>query len=188
MDSDLEHKVNLFFMHPLIDPAIQPRSSKTLSILYLLRRDIQGCLSESKYLIPATMAILAGIDLLAKFHAGDDAQGKVTLRFKNFVSTYFQPLAPNDAATVYALRNALLHSFGLYSEGRNFMLAERHSSGRLVVSESYYTIIAAHTLYSRLEQAITQYQDALNTDETLQQHFDRMFHRYGFMHMGVGDA
>src|SRR5262245_32996316 len=147
MDSELRRKMDLFFLDPSIEPNVQRGTTTTLSVLYLLRRDIRGCLSERKYLIPATMTMLAGVDLLAKFLAGDDATGKVTLRFKGFVSTYFQPLAPNDEAVIYALRNALLHSFGLYSEGRELLLSEYHASGQLVVTEPYYTIVAAHTVY-----------------------------------------
>lgn len=57
-------------------------------ILYLLRRDIDQCIAGS-ILWPGAMAIMAGIDLLAKFAAGDDAVGQVGNRFRDFLGQYF---------------------------------------------------------------------------------------------------
>jgi hypothetical protein len=186
MTPELMLYIRMFFLEPEIEANVRPGFIRPLSVLYMLRRDIKSCLESSRYLFPATMALLAGIDLLGKFYAGDDSRGGVTRRFEGFVSAYFQPLSPGDAAVIYALRNALLHSFGLYSEGRNFMLAERHSSGELVVTAPDGTlIIGADTLYMRFEQAIAQYLAALQTDVVLQQNFERMVDRYGFVHMGI---
>ena len=110
--SNIENDIALFFQ----DPTTEPGTPGKLGVLYLLRRDIRECVTiEKKILWPATMAILAGIDLLGKFYAGEDGGG-VGLRFRSFVDKYFQPISDDDAETIYQLRNALLHSFGLYSK------------------------------------------------------------------------
>ena len=114
-----------FFQSPL-----QPRSLPgDFGILYLLRRDIIQCLGKNpntgaalglQSVWPGAMAILAGIDLLAKYLAGNDDRGGVGKRFREFVkSKYFGPISAGDEETIYQLRNALLHSFGLYSESES---------------------------------------------------------------------
>ena len=57
--------IALFFT----DPALQPSIPGTLSVLYLLRRDISLCIGERRTLWLGAMGTLAGIDLLAKFLA-----------------------------------------------------------------------------------------------------------------------
>jgi hypothetical protein len=61
------------------------------------------------------MAVLAGIDLIAKFIYRDLAN-EVGKRFTDFVSKYINNIFHEE---LYQLRNSLLHSFGLYSETRN---------------------------------------------------------------------
>jgi len=53
------------------DPTVNRSPPGDYGILYLLRRDITRCMDNS-ILWPAAMAIMAGIDLLAKFETGDD--------------------------------------------------------------------------------------------------------------------
>jgi hypothetical protein len=116
------NEVDFFFR----SPRSKPSSPEVVSQLYLLRRDIDACFGidpdtgnriNCRTLWPGVMAILAGVDLLGKFLAGDDTQGQVRVRFRAFLEKYFG-LSSADAEIIYQLRNSLLHSFGLYSEAR----------------------------------------------------------------------
>ena len=103
---------DLFFLSPLTGLT----TPNDFGVLYLLRRDINLCMGGScQALWPAAMGMLAGVDLLAKFLEGSDATGKVRDRFRSFVGRFFG-LNPTDQEVLYQLRNALLHSFGLYSK------------------------------------------------------------------------
>lgn len=176
----VENDIDLFFQ----DPAIEPSSPGRFGVLYLLRRDIKQCVTTGQILWPATMAILAGIDLLGKFYAGEDGSG-VGPRFRSFVDKYFQPISPDDAETIYQLRNALLHSFGLYSKSRTNdyyfslilpevgPLIQRHPQN----SDVYLISIAA--LYDKFETAVERYRTELETDSELQSKFNTMFPYYG---------
>jgi hypothetical protein len=68
MDNTIEGSIAIFFRDPHIEPVIPGK----MSVLYLLRRDVMHCFDHNIVLFPATMTILAGIDLLAKFYAGND--------------------------------------------------------------------------------------------------------------------
>ncbi len=120
-----QQQIELFFR----DPNDVPGDTGLHSTLYLLRRDIRKCLSigfadqnESIARWPGAIAILAGIDLLAKFFTGQDDffQGpqklNVSKRFTNFIENYFHLDSSDQIDAIYQLRNALIHSFGLYSQ------------------------------------------------------------------------
>ena len=105
-------------------PRTHRRQPSRYGLIHLLRRDVIQCLgrdptsnAELKHraLWPAAMGILAGIDLLAKYFAGTDQSRGVGSRYRNYLNRYCQPLGPDDAETLYQFRNALIHSFGLYS-------------------------------------------------------------------------
>jgi hypothetical protein len=184
--------IDLFFE----DPANVPSSSRVYGVLYLLRRDIRICLGidpntnssiEYQALWPGAMAIMAGIDLLGKFLAGNDGVRQSGRRFRDFVEEYLQPISPDDATTIYQLRNALLHSFGLYSEHRNriyrFVLtAERGPLVQNRESDSYWVDVLA--LHNKFETAVASYQVNLTTDRSLQDHFSAMFPKYGQVYIG----
>lgn len=136
---------------------------------------------------PGAMTILAGIDLLAKFFAGSDERGKVTDRFRDFMEEYFSTISKPERDVVYQLRNSLLHSFGLYSEGGGkvyrFSLTG-HGSGPLVSHkppEQYHVDI--RVLHREFEQAIANYQTALASGTELQTKFAAMFGKYGHIYM-----
>lgn len=179
--------IALFFT----DPAVEPSIPGTFSVLYLLRRDISLCIRRRRTLWLGAMGTLAGIDLLAKFLAGSDQTRKVGERFKAFIGKYFKSLPPGDAETIYQLRNALLHSFGLYSssgqkEYRFAVLCEPLNTG-LVQSRpaaSQY-LVNLWVLHSEFEKAIAHYKADLEADQGLQDKFDAMFPKYGTT--GVGN-
>ena len=61
------------------------------------------------------MAVMAGVDLVAKFLEGKD-NTSVGGRFRKFLEQCFKLASQSDREIIYQLRNSLLHSFGLYSE------------------------------------------------------------------------
>jgi hypothetical protein len=175
------------------DPAIDHPPPYAYSVLYLLRRDIAYCMGDDpssvKALFPGVMGILAGIDLLAKFHAGSDTSA-VGRRFRRFVRQYFGPLSSREQEILYQLRNALMHSFGLYAyDGRRrrtyrFELCD--GSGPLLEpSPDDWFRIHIRTLYEAFERAIEAYHQDLQHDAALEAHFEAMFPRYGWIARGL---
>jgi hypothetical protein len=102
--------LDLFFKSPDSDHP----PSMTVSVLYLLRRDIDRCMMRNECTWLATMGVFAGIDLLAKFFAGSDQGGGVTERYLAFLREYLD-LTQDNAQVIYQLRNCMMHSFALTS-------------------------------------------------------------------------
>lgn len=192
MSNSKAGSIDLFFE----DPTNPPNSSRAYSVLYLLRRDIRICLGihpdtgssiEYQAIWPGAMAILAGIDLLGKFLAGGDSTQKSGQRFKNFVREYFKPISSDDAETIYQLRNALMHSFGLRSEtrkGRIYKFVLTAKGEPLVqrrANDNYW--IDVLTLHNKFESAIAAYQADLENNQDFQRHFSAMFPKYGKIHI-----
>jgi hypothetical protein len=160
-------------------------------LLHLLRRDVIQCLGrdptsnaklEYKALWPAAMGILAGIDLLAKYLAGEDSPRGVTKRYRAYLNGYCQPLGPDDAETLYQFRNALIHSFGLYSKSKkqvyHFGMSLRGSTLITQGASDRYTIDLP-ALHKRFEQSISLFQSDLDAKTNLQTNFKAMFPKYG---------
>ncbi len=129
------------------------------------------------------MAILAGIDLLGKFYAGDDTIGQVGQRFTSFIRKYLQPLSPGDEDVLYQLRNSLLHSFGLYSSARaqtyHFMLTGKGGVPFIQQPRTTFYQVDLIVLHERFERAIVSYVNDLEADPNLQTKFLTMFPNYG---------
>jgi hypothetical protein len=161
------------------------------STLYILRRDIRTCFgfnpndnSKIKYqvLFPGTMAIMAGIDLLSKFHYTDiNVKGnKVSDRFKKFVSKYIDFA---NQEILFQLRNSLLHSFGLYSKDKygneyNFILNQNPTTLISSTDNKNYNISIVK-LFEKFEESIISYKLDLSKDNELQKNFDQMILKYG---------
>jgi hypothetical protein len=109
------------------DPDIEADPNNN-SQLYLLRRDINKCLCQNKdckntekILWPATLSILAGIDLLATYY--NNLQYKIDShhedKFKRFILDYFDVEGELKNA-LYRFRCAIIHNYGLVatSEGK----------------------------------------------------------------------
>ena len=119
---DIDENIAQFFC----DPKIPPKPPGYFSTLYLLRRDAAKCMGRdqntfkplpeeifSQALWPGLMAVFAGIDLLAKFLRENDTS-PVSERFKSYVELYICPTHPEWQESLWKLRNAVMHSFGLY--------------------------------------------------------------------------
>jgi hypothetical protein len=127
------------------------------------------------------MMMCAGIDLVAKFHAGTDKNG-VGPRFRAFINAYFSGIPLNDAEVVFQFRNALLHSFGLYARDNHgneykFGIAPESKLANYHNDSKY--IINAGMLYTQFETALQQYRNDLATNDDLRSKFQSMFLHYG---------
>jgi hypothetical protein len=201
-------EADLFFCNPRSSLAPPGR----FGILYLLRRDVDVCMgndpnsgiriegaSHSEALWPGAMAVMAGIDLLAKFYVGKDAYRGVGGRFRKFLEKYFGLNTETDRDVIYQLRNSLLHSFGLYSGDRqnNIYRFSLSQNGNLItppanpsdVSGRY--VVNLRTLHQQFENAVTGYKDSLEVGQErhqLQQSFNKMFPKYGAIDIGIYGA
>ncbi len=176
IDVDFEEADASFFKDPQQCPNVPGRNG----ILYLLRRDISSCLHH-QILWPGAMAVLAGVDLLGKFHAGHDgtARGKIGQRFRDFLTTYFHPSSAGDEKAIWELRNALLHSFGLYSKNYQHFLLQDDGQSPLIKQQDDLTVVNIRRLHSCFEAAVENYRRALKQDAQLKTNFENMFGNYG---------
>lgn len=193
-----EEAVSSFFMNP----AEQPPHAAPLGILYLLRRDIRQCMAQGvPLLLPATMLVLAGIDLLGKFLTGSDSTGPgaVGERFRRFVREYMALGSEDQVDALYQLRNTLMHSFGLYCRVRDskgnikkeyvFLLRSGASDAQTVIvqrGDSQYSI-SVKSVLARFESAVETYRTALSTNLELQSHFRAIYPWYGTTGMVIAD-
>jgi hypothetical protein len=184
---------DLFFLSPRTKV---PRPNQ-FGVLYLLRRDIDQCMGIDPdtgqgggptALWPGAMAILAGVDLLAKFFKGSDKQGKAGERFSCFLEHFFG-MNSTDREVIYQLRNALLHSFGLYSKTETTK-TKTGKQYHFVLTDSGTGALVSHTLpdeyhvnlrvlHSEFETAVGAYCTKLGSDTQLQSNFAAMFRNYG---------
>lgn len=187
----LDEQLGLFFKNPFV----YQEPPGTFSVLHLLRRDIRVCLgtlpgATGQALWPGAMAILAGVDLLAKFWRGDDGHkpGEVGDRFRDFIAEYFPK---TDASALYQLRNALLHSFGLYSasEGIEYRFVLTADGRRPLVrsrriGRKSTFCVDILSLAEDFEKAIEAYRAALSSRQSLQSKFSKMLPKYGTIQIG----
>lgn len=179
------------------NPRVVPGPGQSFSQLYLLRRDIDTCLGtdpntgnptpQCKAIWPGTMTVLTGVDLLGQFLVGTDRQG-VGLRFKSFLQRYML-MSESDAEVIYQLRNALLHTFGLYSEKINNPTATYHFTlgGEVpnlltLISPDHYQV-NVQNLRMRFEAAVGLYETDLRnpthaSSRELNDNFQQMFDKY----------
>jgi len=192
LDNNLKEKIEFFFMDPSIDPnSLKPK----YSILYLLRRDICTCLKidpTTKKVInyqarwPGIMTIMSGIDLLAQYLEGNDCIESTGRRFKKYIKKFFKKTNSKERNVLFQLRNALIHSFGLYardSEGNeyNFTLTSIEKSKLLEFGEKDYYIVGDKPLHREFEKSLEAYHNILLEDTSLQKNFESLFPHYSTM-------
>ena len=160
------------------------------SNLCLLRRDINTCfdinpndlISKIGYnaLWPGTMGILAGIDLLAKFYCGSDDK-KSRERFINYVTKFIDKKYKEE---IYQLRNALLHSFGLYSESTKqnkaykFILTQDPSYLIKHKENSNQICVSVKKLHELFEKSITEFSLIYPSLDSYKK-FKELYQKYG---------
>jgi len=182
--NNLQNDIELFFRHPNdLDGKADSHST-----LYLLRRDTSMCFGYDpnnnqkinfEALFPATMAVMAGIDLVAKFLYAD-TKNEVSKRFKTYVVKYIDKSFSEE---LFQLRNSIVHSFGLYSEGKagkiyHFILTRGFRT--LIQNENEKTYcVDIEILWRKFEASIELYQQELSNSSDLQQRFIDMFPKYG---------
>jgi hypothetical protein len=188
------------------------------SVLWLLRREIQECLVDCepqaeaallgeladplrrpvvRRLFTSAMLTLGGIDLLGKFLAGDDTTGKVKRRFQQFVRDYMGRAGPGAPEALWAARNALMHSFGLYdtptpsTPGGIRLTAGGGVPAVSGPGDAWQVDVLA--LYGAFVEAVGAYRDALRADTgsvpmgpspSLRDRFAAMYWRYGTLVVG----
>jgi hypothetical protein len=199
MSQPEQSNIDLFFQ----DPTSPPAPSGPRSTLYMLRRDIRICLGinpdtgdkiDYQAIWPGAMATLAGIDLLGKFVAGGDSPRNSGKRFRRFITEYFETISPEDIETIYQLRNALMHSFGLFSQSKSgtvYRFVLTASEGTLVhkrPTDTYWVDVV--TLFDKFEDAVVAYRGDLEKNQELQKQFSKFFPKYGKVHVfkPVGSA
>ncbi len=191
----LDEQIVFFFAPPL-----RMQTGGSLSTLHLLRREAQDCLignvieedlvvaeanKEHHRLFATTMVLMAGIDLLAKFFAGSDRQGKVGERVKAFSKRYvFEnlPSADEFAEVLYVgCRNPMLHSFTLHNKEYRITLTTGFTHGvvRRVREQPDLFVISIEGLFLAFVQACRSYEAALRASRDLQAKFTAMFPAYG---------
>jgi hypothetical protein len=203
-----DEKIVYFFAPPSIKV---PTHIDRVSTLYLLRREIQDCLfgkviSEDQAvgkrgrhrLFATAMVIFAGIDLLAKFYAGSDAQGEVRQRFRRFAIDFL--FRGTSSAELFAevlylgCRNPMMHSFGLHN--RNYGITVLHGMPRAgavleVPGHADHFVINIEGLFRVFVNGVGRYRAALQSDPNLRNNFERMFEQYstmGFVKVRVGES
>lgn len=188
-DLTFQQEFDIFFFDPKI--SIEPPA--IYGVLYLLRRDIYRCLgynmqtwhnSGNGIFWPATMTVLAGIDLLAKFYTGDDTMGNVGNRFKRFFETYINS---SNSEIIFQLRNSMLHSFGLVSKTKlkRYEFIVSSQMGELVeqFSDTIYRVDVLR-LFIEFESAILKYKEDIKKNDDLIVNFQLMFVDYGKIIIG----
>ena len=179
---------DLFFLCPRTEIKRRGR----FGVLYLLRRDIDQCMGIDPNtgqgggptaLWPGAMAMLAGVDLLAKFFAGSDKVRGNGQRFLKFLECCSDLKNADDRDLIYQLRNSLMHSFGLYSKGKRFILTSGGATELVSKPKPDQYSIDLPILHQKFKEAVSLYREKLNGDEELGTKFDKMFANYGYINI-----
>jgi hypothetical protein len=191
----LDEEVDFFFAAPLPEQTGSVRST-----LHLLRREMQDCLigtvvpenefaaypGERHRLFATLMVIMSGIDLLAKFYAGNDKSGCVGDRFKAFAMTFLfsEARSPEQCADVlYHCRNTVMHSFNVREKRKQYKVNIVDKASTEVVwpvpGQPNRFVISVEGLAQAFIKAIESYESAVRADSQLQLKFTNMFFDYG---------
>jgi hypothetical protein len=127
------------------------------------------------------MVTMAGVDLLAKFHAGSDQIGQVGPRIKDFARTFMFAGAADPeryAEVLYlGLRNPLLHSFTVYNEHLTIWVVSGRPQAAVYPNpqDPNHFILSIEGIYAIFVQAVNAYHAALLATQDLQQKFEAMY-------------
>jgi hypothetical protein len=219
--------LEFFFESPTLSQARHIRENR-VSTLYLLRRELQECLrgqslEDGDYLpedhliidsdnclpFSSVMIIMSGIDLLAKFYAGEDCRdrdkstgkSKIELRFTDFLKQ-MGGFTQDEADRLYKVRNSLVHSFGFYHRDPNkkgkFVLRRQalqkshlrpvHKCKPVQYSHNHWIVCIIH-LHQRFMLSIKNYRSTLTGTGSREprKKFTRMLWRYGIIAVSITD-
>ena len=199
INQNLIDKIDLFFNKPS-SSGIHPT---TYSHLHLARRHINICLCIDpappihtfQAIWPAAMAILAGIDLLSLYRFGGSKSSNK--KFIEFCEKYLD-LKWDDGETIYMFRNALIHTYGLYSVNEinsssnynntyKFKVVYDESINWLIEPSTSVTgtyCINLHELYKKFESAIYKYHSDVKIVPICMQNFEDKFDELGIITYG----
>lgn len=193
MNRTINEKIELFFDEPKSN--YHPNE---FSALHLLRRHIRICLcidpkNEAQAIWPAAIATLSGIDLLGLYYSGEILNGRITEprntygRFKNFCIDFLK-LTSTDARTIYMLRNAFVHTYGLLaadSHGNVFRFTVLYTDEPWLINQTTdlngntIHVVNLFDLYNKFESAIDTYHDNVKRDPQIQANFEKVFNELG---------
>lgn len=172
MKKEDKKRIEIFFREKTYNPGEN-------SSLALLRNDIDRCFTSS-ILYPGVIGIMTGIDLLAKFYDGKDSIKGVGNRFNNFLKDYFYLEEEEEKEYVYQLRNAMLHSFGLFSKDDENIIYrfELKQDGEFISyckrKEEIDIFINIWELKEKFNQAIYFYKKDLYEKEEILERFNKI--------------
>ncbi len=212
--SEENDRITWFFEQPAVRPESHSRAG-AVSVLYLLRRelietlgydpdtDTEGMVDSGgsqRSLFASTILMFTMVDLLAKYMFGDT--GGIGDRFKKFVwSPDGCGLTRVDAELLWAVRNSLVHSFGLPdSAGLNKTgheavgLGQREETtsggfnGLVVVAHrGDDSIVFVDGLFRTVTSAISKYQETLygTGSSDARARFAQAFSTYGWIRLSI---
>ncbi|MDP3441378.1 MAG: hypothetical protein Q8T08_00820 [Ignavibacteria bacterium] len=192
----IEQKIEKFFEEPstLEAPA-------NFSRLHLCKRHIAICVGLNPYeynqkyqsVWPAAMATLAGIDLLSLYYSGADKNSGGT--FRKFCEEVMS-LTPDESLTLYMLRNALMHTYGLFAVCERSPKIGVEFWFKVTIGDNSYFInmtkdettkihydVSFSSLFEKFYKSIDKYhQILLTTSETEKRsNFEKIFDRIGLI-------
>jgi hypothetical protein len=185
-EKQVDQQIEFFFEKPDFHAGCPTPYSQLL----LCRLHINICfgvdpVNETKTVWTGTMAILSGIDLLGLYYSGKAFNTPKT--FRKFCED-FLGLPEDEAITLYMLRCAMMHTFGLYSkcrlkEKRNYKYwFEAYYGDKSFFIETIKTDgkdlhykVSFSTLYDKFLIAVDDFHNKLKTDKTLRQNFSKTF-------------
>ena len=202
----ISDKLDLFFKKPTIsfgragivdtNPDFTGSAGKLYSTLYLLRRDVKRCFKASEPIYwPSTMAVFAGIDLLAKLSTGTDV-GPIGTKFQNFVQQF---MSLGDSLKMWPLRNSLMHSFGVDFHEPVSTTGSDSSPRRFRLNaidvppggtySTLFAIVTADVVEVNIKQIREAFEMRINTYECVirstiseqTSHFEPMYDKYGWI-------
>lgn len=181
-------------------PAYPGENCKKYSTLYLLRMDAQRCyqIAPPIYWLSA-IALLSGVDLLAKLYNGSDSINQGGPRFKDFVNRF---MAAGDGIKMWDLRNAMMHSYGVFHTEpdpaggsrleKRFRLTAHGALGAPIAGASIFNVGSSSDVFEldilelrvAFDMAVADYETHIRATPSEQlSKFEPMFEKYGWIYI-----
>jgi hypothetical protein len=216
MLEDVAAKIRFFFENPATAPATHANEG-AVSVLYLLRRELMETAGHNpnvtlemsaveegvkNRLFASLILMFTGFDMLAKFASDASRTGE---RFREFLQSEDGGSLPEFITTIlYAVRNSLVHAFGIPDEQAlrkirmtGISLAQSKvmdtSAGKSYVvadTDGDTAVVYVNGLYRTFVGAVGNFQDSLfGTDsQPARERFNRAFDQYGTIFLRMESA